>query len=76
MSDERKQLAIALVNLSRNSDFLIFMEWLKENSWWGQGPFDASNFEALRAAHIEGRQSLIRLTEIEIEEARAILNHE
>ena len=76
MSSDRKQLAISLVNLSRNADFLFFIDWLKDNAWWEQGPLDAANFEPLRGSYIEGRQSIIRLTEIEIEAAKVALNHE
>jgi len=63
---ERKQAAIR--NLKGNPDFKAVLDWLRSESWWGQGPWDAAGFEPHRAAYIEGRQSLIRLIDIEFEE--------
>jgi hypothetical protein len=59
----------ALLAFAHSEYFEEVMATLKENAWWNQGAFDAAGYDPYKAACVEGRQSLVKILEIELSKA-------
>lgn len=59
-----------MVRFAMSQDFELIMSFLEEQSWHGRNPFDAANYDPIKAAAIGGRQDLVEILRIEIEKAK------